>query len=120
MALKVIKLDPFKRGDTPSFEIDLSAPYAGFSWSGVTADVALTSVAAPTNNTGAGMYRPGMSVVDNGDGTAYVLPQLTVLESNALTPNTTYKLELQLKDNGGANVATATTATVLVEQDYVI
>lgn len=117
---KVITYDPFKRGDTPVFQFNFTAPTVGFSWTGITADAAITNVAAPANNTGAGVYRAAQTLTVNGDNSTTLLVQPTVSESNALTPGATYKVEVQLKDGGGTNVATAVTGTVLVQQDYVI
>lgn len=120
MALKVIKYDPFKRGDTPVFGFTFTSPYVGFSWAGVTCDFAITDVPSPSDNTGAGVIRTAVAITDNGDGTGSASFELTTVESKALAPNTTYNVELQLKDGGGTNVATASTGTVLVQQDYVI
>lgn len=117
--LRVIKMDSFKKGDTPVFEFNFSAPFDGFSWTGVVADMALTNVSAPTNNAGAGMVRTGISVTDNGDGTGTVSEQITAVESAALVVSP-YKIEVQLKDGGGANIATAATGKLTVVQDYVI
>lgn len=120
MALKKIKYDPFKRGDTPVFSFTFSAPTVGFSWTGVTADFALTNVDNPTDNTGAGVVRTALTLTTNVDGSATCSIQPTATESKALTPSSTYKVEIQLKDSGGANVATASTGTVEVLQDYII
>lgn len=117
---KVIKYDPFKRGDTPVFEFDFTPPSTGFDWTGITADFALTNVSNPTDNTGAGVVRTGQTLTVNADNSTTVTMQPTVTESKALSPATTYKVEIQLKDAGDTNVATAVTGTVLVEQDYVI
>lgn len=120
MATKIIKYDPFKRGDTPVFSFTLKPPTVGYSWSGITADFALTAVDSPNDNTGAGVVRTAQALTTNADGTASFSVQPTVAESKALSPDTTYHVEVQLKDGGGTNVATAMTGTVLVEQDYVI
>lgn len=120
MATKVIKYDNFKRGDTPLFAFTFTAPYVGFNWVGVTADAAITAVDAPTNNSGAAVVRLDQALAVNDDGSAITSIQPTVAESKALKPNTGYKVELQLKDNSGTNVATAVTGTVYVEQDYII
>lgn len=117
---KVISYDPFKRGDTPVFQFNFSAPTTGFSWTGITADAVITSATAPTTNTGAGVYRSAQTMTINADNSATLLVQPTVAESNALAPGTNYNVEVQLKDASGTNVATAVTGTVLVQQDYVI
>lgn len=116
---KVIKFDPFKRGDTPVFAFTFPAPSVGFDWSGIVADFALTNVSAPANNTGAAMIRTSQALTVVS-GTASVELQITVSESKALTAGATYKVELQLHDAANLNVATAVTGTVVVEQDYVI
>lgn len=120
MALKKIKYDSFKRGDTPVFSFVFTPPFEGFSWTGVVADFALTLVKAPSNNVGAAVLRQNQSLTVAGDGTASFEVQPTVLESNALIPGSTYVVEVQLKSDAGASVATASTGTVLVEQDYII
>lgn len=120
MATKVIKYDSFKRGDTPVFEFIYSAPTEGFDWSGIVADIAMTDVDDPNNNSGAGIYRANVSLTINVDNTATLSMQPTVVESKALTPDTDYKVEAQLKDAGDTNVTTPVTGIVHVEQDYVI
>lgn len=119
MATKTIKFDDFKRGDTPVFEFVYTAPTTDFDWSGIVVDIAMTSVEEPNSNSGAAVYRPGVSLTVDGD-TASVSMQPTVSESKALTPGTTYKIEAQLKDGGGTNVTTPVTGTVKIIQDYVI
>lgn len=117
---KTIKYDSFKRGDTPVFVFQFTEPYDGFNWSGITADFAMTKENAPSNNTGASVVRTNVSLTIDGDNNASVTVQSTVNESNALTPNTLYHVEVQLKGNTGTNVATAVTGQVLVVQDYII
>lgn len=117
--IKTISYDPFKRGDTPVFSFSLPSPSTGFSWTGITADAALTAVAAPTDNTGAAVIRLSQSLTVDASNTATFSFQLTIAESTALTPGTIYKVEVQLK-SGSTNVATVSTGEVLVVQDYVI
>ena len=116
---KVIKYSSFKRGDTPVFAFTFTSPYDGFDWSATVADFAMTKVAEPNDNTGASVIRIGEPVTDNGDDTATYETQLLVAESNALTPDTEYNVELQLK-TGSTDVATVATGVVTVLQDYVI
>ena len=120
MATKTIKYTPFKRGDTPVFRFDYTAPSDDFDWTGIVADFALTSIDAPANNAGAGVYRADVALTVNDDNSATISVQPSVAESKALTPDTDYKVEAQLKDGGGTNVTTPVTGTVKVLQDYVI
>lgn len=115
---QVVTLDPFKRGDTPTFRFSYSNPYAGFDWSGVTLDAAMTDVSAPSDNTGAAAVRLNQTLTPDAQG-AYYEFTLTTTESNALSVGTTYNVECQLKQ-GGTSVATPATAKVKVLQDYVI
>lgn len=117
---KTIKYESFKRGDTPVFAFTFTAPVVGYSWTGTTADFALTAVAAPKDNTGAAAIRSNVALTTNANGSASYSAQLTVTESQALVPDTDYSVEVQLKDNSGANVATVATGVVTVLQDYVI
>lgn len=119
MATNIIKYSPFKRGDTPNFGFTYSAPYAGYNWSVVTVDAAMTSIDEPINNTGAAVLRLNQPLVINLDGSAYFGFGPTITESKALLPGVTYTVEAQLKE--GANVVTTpVTGQVLVQQDYVI
>lgn len=108
-----------KRGDTPTFTYVFTQPYAGFDWSTVLLDFAMTNVADPSDNTGAAVLRTGvtLSVDANNKATATVLP--TVTESKATTPGATYHVEVQLKQ-GTTIVMTPITGTLKVLQDYVI
>lgn len=120
MAVKKIKYDPFKRGDTPMFAFVLKPPIVGWDWIGIIADCAITNVAAPSDNTGAGVLRLNQMLTVNPDNTASFNVQPTVAESKALTAGATYNVEVQLKSDSDTHVATASTGTVLVLQDYVI
>lgn len=113
-----VTLDPFKRGDTPTFLFSFSNPYVGFNWSGITLDVAMTSVIAPADNTGAAAVRLNQSLTTDAQGAHYQFT-LTVTESKALTVSAQYKVEAQLKQ-GVTSVATPATATVKVLQDWII
>lgn len=115
---QIVTLDPFKRGDTPTFRFTFSNPYAGFDWSGITLDGAMTSIQAPDDNTGAAAVRLNQSLTTNATG-AYYQFTLTIAESKALTIGAQYTVECQLKQ-GGTTVATPATAKVKVLQDYVI
>lgn len=120
MANKTIKYDSFKRGDTPVFEFVYSPPTSDFDWSGIVADIAMTEIEAPDNNTGAAVYRANVALTVDGDNKASLSMQPTVFESKALTAGATYKVEAQLKDSGGSNVTTPITGLVNILQDYVI
>lgn len=117
---KTITYDPFKRGDTPVFVFNFSQPDPTFVWDDINADFAMTAVDEPNDNSGAGVVRLAESLTVNEDNSCTLTVQPTTAESKALSPDTTYKIEVQLKDNEDANVATAITGQVLVEQDYVI
>lgn len=118
MALKVITRQPFKRGDTACFLYNFTAPSTGYDWSGVTVDCALTSQDAPSDNTGAAAIRTSQPLTVNADGSASYSFQLTVTESKALVPGTSYIDECQLKQ--GVYATTAVTGKTTVAQDYVI
>lgn len=120
MANQKITYDAFKRGDTPVFQFNYTPPSSSFSWTGITADLAITDVEDPANNTGAAAYTADVALTINADNSATVSIQPTVAESKALTPGTTYQVEAQLKDVGGTNVTTPVTGTVKILQDYVI
>jgi hypothetical protein len=79
--LATIKRDSFKRGDTACFRYDFTEPYAGFDWSAITIDCALTSVEAPNDNTGAAAVRTAQSLTVNADNSATYLFQLTTAEA---------------------------------------
>lgn len=117
MANTVKSLDAFKRGDTPTFRFEFTNPYSGFDWSGVSLDAAMTSASAPNDNTGAGATRLNEALSISTTG-AYYEFTLTITESKALTPNTDYFIEAQLKS--GALTVTPVTVKVKVLQDYVI
>lgn len=117
--LKVIKRNSFKRGDTAAFNYTFTEPYAGFNWSGVTIDCALTDVDAPTNNSGAAAVRLSQTLTVNADNSAYYVFQLTPAESAALVPGTTYIDECQLKQ-GTTGVSTPVTGQTTIAQDYII
>lgn len=119
MSLKTIKRQPFKRGDTACFLYNLSPPSVGFDWSTVTVDCALTAQTAPTDNTQAAAIRTSQPLTVNADGTASYAFQLTLAESQALIPGTTYIDECQLKQ-GGLYATTAVTGQTVVAQDYII
>jgi predicted membrane-bound spermidine synthase len=120
MATKTVKYDSFKRGDTPIFEFVYSPPYVGFSWTGIVADIAMTDVEDPANNSGAAIYRTAVALTIDGDNNATLSMQPTVAESKALTPEAVYNVEAQLRDAGDTYVTTPVTGTVKIEQDYVI
>lgn len=115
----VIQYDSFYRGDTPVFAYEFSQPYAGFSWSGVTADYAMTDIEAPDDNTGAAVVRLAQPLTIDGDNNASFQVQPTVVESKALTAGSKYMVQVQLKE-GSTNVATPVTGKVKVLQDYII
>jgi hypothetical protein len=115
---KTVKVEPFKRGDTPTFRFSYSNPHTGFSWTGVTIDAAMTSVEAPADNTGAAATRLNQAVTTDAQGAHYEFT-LTVAESKALTVDTEYKVEAQLKE-GTTSVSTPVTIKVKVLQDWVI
>lgn len=119
MANKTITYDPFKRGDTPVFLFVYSPPIVGFDWTGITVDLAMTDVEDPLNNAGAAVYRANQTLSIDASNNASVSMQPTVAESKALSPDTNYKVEAQLK-SGGDNVTTPVTGTVKILQDYVI
>jgi hypothetical protein len=113
-----VQLDPFKRGDTPTFDFSYSNPYVGFDWSGITLDAAMTDLTAPADNTGAAATRLAQSMVVDSQGAHYNFT-LTVAESKLLVVGAKYFIEAQLKQ-GTTSVATPATATVKVLQDYVV
>jgi len=117
--LKVIQYDPFKRGDTPVFAFQFTPPFDGFDWTTITADIAMTDVSNPVDNTGAAMVRLNQALTVDVSNVASVSAQPTVLESKALTPEAEYKVEIQLKE-GSNNVATPITGSVKIVQDYII
>lgn len=117
---KIIKYDSFKRGDTPVFAFAFTEPTVGYSWAGITVDAAITDIQAPVDNVGAGVIRLNQSLTIDASNTATFTMQPTVAESKALTPGSTYKVEIQLKQSSGAYVTTPVTGQVLVEQDYII
>jgi len=117
--LKVIQYDPFKKGDTPVFAFQFTPPYVGFDWTTITADIAMTDVSNPSDNTGAAFVRLNQTLTPDVDNIATVSAQPTVLESKALSADTEYKVEIQLKE-GSDNVATPITGKVTVVQDYII
>lgn len=118
-ALKTIKRDPFKRGDTVVFQYLFDPPFVGYSWSGVVLDCTFTNVSAPTDNTGAAASRLNQTLTVNPDNSAYFLFQLTHAESAALTPGATYHDECQLKE-GDTNYLTPITGVTVISQDYII
>lgn len=120
MAVKPIKRDSFKRGDTACFVYEFTEPYDGFDWSGVTIDCALTAVEAPSTNTGAAAVRTGESLTVDADNVASYHFQLTAAESNALVAGTAYKDECQLKESSGTYVTTPITGQTTIAQDYII
>ena len=117
--LKVIQYDPFKKGDTPVFAFQFTPPYEGFDWDTITADIAMTDVSNPVDNVGAAMVRLNQVLTTDVNNIATVSAQLTVAESKALTAETEYKVEIQLKE-GGTNVATPITGKVTIVQDYIV
>lgn len=118
-ALKVIKRDPFKRGDTVAFLYQFDPPYAGFDWTTVQLDCALTDIQAPTDNTGAAALRQNQALTVNSDNSAYYVFQLTHTESLTLTPAATYQDECQLKQSG-TNYITPVQGQTTISQDYII
>lgn len=118
MANQEVKLESFKRGDTPTFRFDFTDPSSGYNWSGVTIDCVMTNVEAPANNSGAAATRIGQ-VLTEESGSAYFDFTLTASESNALEAGSEYKVEAQLKESG-TTVLTPVTAKVKVLQDYAI
>lgn len=116
---KIIKYTAFKRGDTPQFGFVYTPPFVGFVWTSILVDAAITSVDAPNDNTGASVVRLNQTLTINADNTASFSFGPTIAESKLLTPGSTYKVEVQLKESG-VNVATPITGQVDVVQDYVI
>ena len=119
MALKIINRPSFYRGDTAAITYKFTEPYSGVDWSGITVDCTLTSVTAPTDNSGAAAIRTAQAVTVNSDNSAYYTFQLTIAESNALVPGTTYIDQCQLKQSG-LYVSTAVTGQTKIAQDFVI
>lgn len=117
--LKVIKRDPFKRGDTVAFMYQFQPPYSGFDWSTVQIDCAFTNVTAPSDNSGAAAVRINQPLTVNPDNSAYYLFQLTHAESSSCTPGATYQDECQLKQSG-TNYLTPIQGQTIVQQDYII
>lgn len=113
-----VNLSPFKRGDTPTFRFQYSNPYAGFDWTSITLDAAMTDVEAPQNNTAAAAVRTDQVLTTDSQG-AYYDFTITILESKALTVGANYNVECQLKQSG-VSVATPATAKVKILQDYVV
>jgi hypothetical protein len=118
-ALKVIKRDPFKRGDTPNFRYEFDPPYVGFNWATVQLDCAFTKVGSPTDNSGAAAVRLNQALTVNADNTAYYNFGLTHAESLTLVPGATYNDECQLKESG-TNYITPIQGETKILQDYVI
>ena len=114
----VVSLDPFKRGDTANFRFQFSNPYIGFDWTSITLDGAMTTIDAPSDNTGAAAVRVGQTLVTDAQGAHYDF-SLTVTESKSLIVDSQYNVECQLKQ-GATSVATPATGRVKVIQDYVI
>jgi hypothetical protein len=114
-----IQYNSMKRGDTPAFTYVFSAPYTGFDWTTVLADFAMTNVAAPTDNTGAGVLRTNLTLSTDTSNRATVAVTPTVAESKALTPGSNYEVEIQLKQ-GSTVVTTPITGKIKVVQDYII
>lgn len=114
---KTVTVDPFKRGDTPTFRFSFTNPYAGFDWSLITLDAAMTDVQSPSDNTGAAVLRTNQTLTTDTDGAHYDFTP-TITESKALSV-TDYRIEAQLKQ-GGTTVATPATVKVKVLQDYII
>lgn len=117
---KEVKLESFKKGDTPIFGFEFDPEDTTFDWTGYTIDCALTSVEAPTDNSGAGASRIGQPLVVDASKVATYDFQLTELESKALAADGEYRIEAQLKDAGSVNVGTPITGKIKVEQDYII
>ena len=113
-----VELDPFKRGDTPTFYFSFSNPSVGFDWSTITLDAALTDDTAPTSNSDAAAIRTNQTLTTDSQGAHYAFT-ITTTESKALTVGSTYFAEVQLKQSG-TSVATPITCKVKVLQDYVI
>jgi hypothetical protein len=119
-APKVIKYDSFYRGDTATFGFRFTQPYVGYDWSNVKLDTAMTNVSSPNDNNGAAAIRLNQSLTVDSSNNAYYGFQLTAIESKALTPGETYKVQAQLKENSGTNVVTPITGEVEIAQDYII
>lgn len=119
MALKMLKRDSFKRGDTASFIYQFTSPSVGFNWALVTVDCAFTSVEAPTSNAGAITRLAQPLTVVAADNSASYQFQLTPAESAALVPGTSYTDECQLKQ-GVLFVTTPVTGKTTIAQDFII
>lgn len=115
---QTVSLDPFKRGDTPTFRFAFTNPYVGFDWTTVTLDGAMTNVLQPADNTGAAATRLAQTLTVDATGAHFDFT-LTIAESKALTVGAKYNVECQLKQ-AGTSVATPATATVKVLQDFII
>ena len=118
-ALKIIKRDPFKRGDTVCFQYEFDPPFVGYDWSVVRLDCTFTDVKAPNDNTGAAAVRLNQTLTTNPDNSAFYIFQLTHTESSALTPGATYSDECQLKESG-TNYLTPIQGQTTISQDYII
>ena len=113
-----VDLKPFKKGDTPTFQLFFKNPSPDFNWAGITIDVAMTDVQAPTTNAGAAAIRLGQSLQVGNGGVFYDF-LLTVAESKALEVGAQYFVEGQLKQ-GTDIVVTPVTAKVKILQDYIV
>lgn len=118
-AAKIIKRDSFKRGDTVCFQYLFQPPFAGYDWTQVRVNCALTAQTAPNDNTLAAAVRTNQSLTINTDASAYFLFQLTHAESAALTVGTTYTDECQMIENS-TNYLTPIQGQSTVAQDFYI
>lgn len=120
MALKTITFKEFYRGETKSFGFKFTAPYPAFDWSAVALSCTMTEDIAPVNNATADAVRTNQPlVVDPIDNSALYVFQLTITESNSLTPNKVYNIQAKLTQNG-SYVVKPITGKVNVKQDYAI
>lgn len=119
MSSKIIKRDSFKRGETACFVYEFLQPYAGWDWSIVTLDAALTAQTEPSSNDSAVAVRTNQSLTVDASNKATYAFQLTPTESEALVPGTTYHDACQLKQSSSF-VAKPVTGRVVIEQDYIV
>lgn len=113
---KLVKLDPFVRGDTPLFSFPITLNGEAFDLTDWTGYFTLTADSNPSSNSGAVIALAEMTKDVDAGTMSY---QLTNTISETLDPDTKYYFDVQVnKDPVETNNFTVIRGTIETEPDF--
>lgn len=109
---------PLKIGDTPTFHYRFAIQGNLFDWANIVADISITKVPNPVDNSGASVLRTNQAITVQPDNSAYLALTIKREEAEKLEPGN-YMIEVQLRNTKSELVSTVFTGTITVVQDYI-